>query len=194
MLGLCEPGDEVVDFEPYYDSYPAGSRWPARAPVVPLRRPRTGVRRRASWAAAITPRTRRVLLNTPHNPTGKVFARAELRLAERCLEHDLSRSPTRSTSTSSSTASMSRSRPCPGWRAHHHGLVGREDLLVHRLEDRLGLRPGLRSLTPCAPSSSSSPTSTARPSSPPCPARSGLPDAYFAVSGGGHEGATGSVL
>src|SRR5829696_3406954 len=90
LLALCEPGDEVVTFEPYYDSYAAGIAMAgARRIVVPLEPP--------GWsfdadrlAAAVTPRTRLVLLNTPHNPTGKVFDRSELEaIADVCRRHDL---------------------------------------------------------------------------------------------------------
>lgn len=80
ILGLCEPGDEVVTFEPYYDSYAATI---ALASAVR----RTSVLRFPDFAvdedslrAAFSSRTRLVLLNTPHNPTGKVFSRAELEL------------------------------------------------------------------------------------------------------------------
>ncbi|TPG16228.1 pyridoxal phosphate-dependent aminotransferase [Pedococcus bigeumensis] len=79
-LALCEPGDEVVTFEPYYDSYAASI---ALAGAVR----RTSVLRFPDFAvdeeslrAAFSSRTRMVLLNTPHNPTGKVFTRAELDL------------------------------------------------------------------------------------------------------------------
>jgi N-succinyldiaminopimelate aminotransferase len=92
ILGLCEAGDEVVCFEPYYDSY-AASITLAGA----VRRPvtlRPGPDGRYSFdegelRAAFGPRTRLVLLNTPHNPTGKVFTRDELTLiATLCQEHD----------------------------------------------------------------------------------------------------------
>lgn len=80
ILALCEPGDEVVTFEPYYDSYAASI---ALAGAVR----RTSVLRfpdfsvdEESLRAAFSARTRMVLLNTPHNPTGKVFSRAELDL------------------------------------------------------------------------------------------------------------------
>ena len=80
ILALCEPGDEVVTFEPYYDSYAASI---ALAGAVR----RTSVLRfpdfavdEASLRAAFSSRTRLVLLNTPHNPTGKVFSRAEIDL------------------------------------------------------------------------------------------------------------------
>jgi len=90
MLGLLNPGDEVVLFEPYYDSYPvcvamAG----ARARFCTLRAPDFAFDP-VSFEALITPRTRLVVLNTPHNPTGKVFTADELRaFAEICVRHDL---------------------------------------------------------------------------------------------------------
>jgi N-succinyldiaminopimelate aminotransferase len=80
ILSLCEPGDEVVTFEPYYDCYAAtialagGTR---RTSV--LRFPDFAVDE-TSLRAAFSPRTRLILLNTPHNPTGKVFSPAELDL------------------------------------------------------------------------------------------------------------------
>ena len=90
LLGLCEPGDEVVCFEPYYDSYAAGIAMAGavRRPVT-LRPPDWAIDPDA-LAAAITPRARVLLLNSPHNPTGKVLSRAELELiAAACIEHDL---------------------------------------------------------------------------------------------------------
>jgi N-succinyldiaminopimelate aminotransferase len=92
ILALCEPGDEVVCFEPYYDSYAA-----AIALAGAVRRPvtlRPGADGRYAvdpdeLRRAFGPRTRLVLLNSPHNPTGKVFTRAELALvAELCQAHD----------------------------------------------------------------------------------------------------------
>jgi N-succinyldiaminopimelate aminotransferase len=89
ILALCERGDEVVMFEPYYDSYAATI---ALAGAVR----RTSVLRFPDFAvdeetlrAAFSTRTRIVLLNTPHNPTGKVFSRAELDLiCSLAREHD----------------------------------------------------------------------------------------------------------
>ncbi|MDN5789260.1 MAG: pyridoxal phosphate-dependent aminotransferase [Micrococcales bacterium] len=89
ILALCEPGDEVVTFEPYYDSYAAvvALAGAARRTSV-LRFPDFAVDE-ASLRAAFSPRTRAVLLNTPHNPTGKVFTREELELiASFAREHD----------------------------------------------------------------------------------------------------------
>jgi len=90
MLALLEPGDEVIALEPYYDSYAAciamaGAR---RVPVTlqsPLFRPDLDALR-----DAITSRTRLILLNTPHNPTGMVATAEELAvIAELAIRHDL---------------------------------------------------------------------------------------------------------
>lgn len=88
--GLCEPGDEVVVLDPCYDSYrPAITLAGAVAKSVPLLPPSFGLDP-AALAAAIGPRTKAIVVNTPHNPLGKVFSRAELEaIAGLCLEHDL---------------------------------------------------------------------------------------------------------
>jgi N-succinyldiaminopimelate aminotransferase len=90
LLALCSPGDEVVTFEPYYDSYAACIAMAgATRRVVTLRAPDYSFEP-DELRAAITPRTRLILLNSPHNPTGKVFTRAELALvADLVREHDL---------------------------------------------------------------------------------------------------------
>lgn len=90
LLALCERGDEVVTFEPYFDSYAASiALADAQRRVVTLRAPDFGVDLDAV-AAAITPATRVLLVNTPHNPTGAVFSDDELAgLAELCERHDL---------------------------------------------------------------------------------------------------------
>lgn len=90
MLALCGPGDEVVTFEPYYDSYAATIAMAgAQRRVVTLRLPDYSFDP-DELRAAITARTRVLLLNSPHNPTGKVFDRTELQLlADLCVEHDL---------------------------------------------------------------------------------------------------------
>jgi aspartate/methionine/tyrosine aminotransferase len=89
FLGLIDPGDEVVVFEPFYESYaPDSILAGADRRYVTLRPP--------EWSfdpdeltAAFSPRTRAVVLNSPHNPTGKVFNAEELaRVAELCVEHD----------------------------------------------------------------------------------------------------------
>jgi N-succinyldiaminopimelate aminotransferase len=90
MLALCGPGDEVVTFEPYYDSYAACIAMAgATRRVVTLRTPDYSFDPE-ELRAAITTRTKLILLNSPHNPTGKVFTRAELALvAELAQAHDL---------------------------------------------------------------------------------------------------------
>jgi N-succinyldiaminopimelate aminotransferase len=90
LLALCGPGDEVVTFEPYYDSYAACiAMCGATRRVVTLRAPDYGFDP-DELRAAITSRTKLILLNSPHNPTGKVFTREELGLiAELVQEHDL---------------------------------------------------------------------------------------------------------
>lgn len=98
LLGLLNPGDEVVMFEPFYDSYRACVAMAGGVPrVVTLRAPAESAAPDAPFEfderellAAIGPRTRVVLLNTPHNPTGKVFTRDELAvIAGVCCRHDL---------------------------------------------------------------------------------------------------------
>ena len=90
LIALCGPGDEVVTFEPYYDSYAACIAMAGAARhVVTLRAPDYAFEPEA-LRAAITPRTKLILLNSPHNPTGKVFTRAELTfIAALAREHDL---------------------------------------------------------------------------------------------------------
>ncbi|KFA93118.1 aminotransferase class I/II-fold pyridoxal phosphate-dependent enzyme [Archangium violaceum] len=95
MLGLVDPGDEVVLFEPFYDSYDANVAFlGAKARYVPLRPPdgshTTWWFEREEVRAAFGPRTRLLVLNSPHNPTGKVFTREELEfLGGLCAEHDV---------------------------------------------------------------------------------------------------------
>jgi N-succinyldiaminopimelate aminotransferase len=90
LIGLCDPGDEVVTLDPAYDSYAAGAAMAgATLRHVTLRPPAFALDPDA-LAAAIGPRARVLLLNSPHNPTGRVLARAELELvAAACREHDL---------------------------------------------------------------------------------------------------------
>ena len=90
MLALLEPGDEVIAFEPYYDSYAAciAMAGATRVPVTlraPAFRPDLDALR-----DAVTDRTRLILLNSPHNPTGMVLTQAELQaIATLAIERDL---------------------------------------------------------------------------------------------------------
>ena len=90
MLALVDQGDEVVALEPYYDSYAATIAM-ARGVRVPVTlRPPDFALDVAALRAAITPRTKVILLNSPHNPTGAVLSAADLRaIAAIAVEHDL---------------------------------------------------------------------------------------------------------
>jgi N-succinyldiaminopimelate aminotransferase len=90
LLGLCDPGDEVIALDPAYDSYSAGAALAgARLRRVALRPPAWRFEA-ADLEAAVSDRTRLVLLNSPHNPTGRVLDRSELEaVAAVCRDHDL---------------------------------------------------------------------------------------------------------
>jgi N-succinyldiaminopimelate aminotransferase len=85
MQAFTAPSDEVILFEPFYDAYLAAAQMAqVTAKIVPLRAPNSS---HATWwfdadelAAAFSERTKLVIVNTPHNPTGKVFNEDELRL------------------------------------------------------------------------------------------------------------------
>jgi N-succinyldiaminopimelate aminotransferase len=89
LAAVCDTGDEVVLFEPFYDSYRASVCMAGAIPrVVTLYLPDWRFDP-AELAAAFTPRTRAIVLNSPHNPTGKVFSRDELALiADLAQKHD----------------------------------------------------------------------------------------------------------
>ncbi|MGW0281677.1 pyridoxal phosphate-dependent aminotransferase [Streptomyces sp. NPDC003236] len=92
LLALLEPGDEVVALEPYYDSYAASIAMAGGRRVPVTLRPHDGAFRLDldELRAAVTDRTRLLLINTPHNPTGAVLTRAELAaVAELAVERDL---------------------------------------------------------------------------------------------------------
>ncbi len=100
LLALCETGDEVIVFDPTYDSYKAGISLAGAVMRGVVLQPPTADEVAAgssTWTfdpdelrRAFNPKTRLILLNTPHNPTGKVFTTEELALvAELCVEHDV---------------------------------------------------------------------------------------------------------
>ena len=90
LQALCEVGDEVVVFEPFYDSYRASIAMAGAVErLVTLEAPDFAYDPQV-LEASITAKTRAILLNTPHNPTGKVFSRQELEhVAQLAQEHDL---------------------------------------------------------------------------------------------------------
>jgi N-succinyldiaminopimelate aminotransferase len=90
LQAVCETGDEVVLFAPYYDSYRASVAMAGAVPrVIPLLPPDYAFDP-AALEKAVTAKTRVVLVNTPHNPTGKVWSRDELAaVAEIARRHDL---------------------------------------------------------------------------------------------------------
>lgn len=90
VIALCETGDEVVTFEPWYDIYGANIAMAGATKKVVTLRPPNYAFEEEEFLAALSPKTRLILLNTPHNPTGKVFSREELQfIADVAIERDL---------------------------------------------------------------------------------------------------------
>jgi aminotransferase len=89
MLAVVNPGDEVIVFEPFYENYgPDAAISGAKLVFVPLEEPDFHFDEE-KLRAAFTPRTKAIVVNTPNNPSGKVFTRAELELIGRlCEEFD----------------------------------------------------------------------------------------------------------
>ena len=90
LLAIVDPGDEVIVLEPFYENYgPDAAICGARPVYVPIRAP-DDTFDRDELRAAFGPRTRAIILNTPNNPTGRIFTRAELQfVAGLCREHDV---------------------------------------------------------------------------------------------------------
>jgi aspartate/methionine/tyrosine aminotransferase len=90
MLAFLDPGDEIIFFEPFYDAYVADAAMAGAVPRVVRLHPPDWHFDPDELQTAFTSRSRAFLLNTPHNPTGKVFTREELeKIASLCVEHDL---------------------------------------------------------------------------------------------------------
>jgi N-succinyldiaminopimelate aminotransferase len=90
MLGLLEPGDEVLLCEPFYDGYLATIAMAGAVPRIATMRWPTFALPTEALTALVTPKTRMVVLTNPHNPTGRAFSVAELdALAALCIRHDL---------------------------------------------------------------------------------------------------------
>lgn len=89
VLGLINPGDEVVVIEPYYDAYPADLAFAGAVSKYVALRPPGFALDPEELKAAFGPKTRAILVNNPHNPTGRVFTTEELQqIADLCIEHD----------------------------------------------------------------------------------------------------------
>ncbi|MDH4148846.1 MAG: aminotransferase class I/II-fold pyridoxal phosphate-dependent enzyme [Acidimicrobiia bacterium] len=156
MLAIVEPGDEVIVLEPAHDNYWPSVRMADAVPVaVALRRPdhRLPIE---DIAAAITPRTKAILLNTPHNPTGRVFDDGEIAaLADLVVAHDLAlvtdeiydritfdglvhRSPGRLDALRDRTITLSglgKTFSVTGWRLGYMIAPDRFADAVHRIHD-----------------------------------------------------------
>jgi kynurenine aminotransferase len=101
FMGFLEQGDEVIVFEPFFDQYISNIEMPGGKVVyVPLHPPKDGATKTTSaseWSldlkeleAAITPKTRMIVLNSPHNPIGKVFSKEELQaVGDICVKHNI---------------------------------------------------------------------------------------------------------
>jgi aminotransferase len=90
LLAVLNPGDEVIIFEPFYENYGPGCIISGAVPVfVPLEPPDFTFDP-DRLARAVSPRTKAIVFNSPNNPSGKVFSRAELQaIADLCVKHDL---------------------------------------------------------------------------------------------------------
>ena len=139
----------------------------AQRRVVTLRPPDYAFDARPTLARRGHARARAlVLLNSPHNPTGKVFddATSSTAIAELCVEHDLLAVTDEVYEHLVFDGEHVPLATLPGHaRPHGHDLVGGQDVLVHRVEDRLGLRAAAARRPRCARRSSSSPTCNGAP-------------------------------
>jgi N-succinyldiaminopimelate aminotransferase len=90
VMAVVNPGDEVILIEPFFDTYLPAVEWAGGIPVyVPMHPPHWKIDP-AELRAAFSPKTRAIILNTPHNPTGRVYTRDELQMiADLCLEFDV---------------------------------------------------------------------------------------------------------
>jgi aminotransferase len=89
LLAVLDPGDEAVVFEPFYENYGPDAILSGAVPRFVKLRPPDWSFDPDELARAFGPRTRAIVVNTPHNPTGKVFTRAELEMiADLCQRHD----------------------------------------------------------------------------------------------------------
>ncbi len=90
FLGLLDPGDSVILLQPWYDAYPVGCALAGAVPRFVTLRPPSFALPEAELRAAFAEGPRAIVINTPHNPTGRVFSRPEMDLIARlCVDHDV---------------------------------------------------------------------------------------------------------
>ncbi len=191
LLAVLNPGDEVIIFEPFYENYGPGCIIAGAEPVcVPLEPPDFSFDP-DRLRAAVSARTRAIVFNSPNNPSGKVFSRAELEvIADVCLRHDLL-AITDEIYEHIVYDGLGHTpiATLPGHgRAHHHHLRHLEVVLGHRLARRLRGRqpPSCRSASggPTTSSRSGRPIRSRRRPSPrsafPTPTTTSSRDAYQA--------------
>ena len=162
FFGLLDTGDEVILLEPAYDSYAPIIRRGGAVPVAVRLAPPDWSLPLDQLAAAVTPRTRAIVINTPMNPIGKVFSGEELRaLADFVLAHDLVGDRRRGLRAPGVRRPPPRDavRAAGDARAGGAHRLGRQDLLGHRLEGRLrhGGRQAAWRRSPAPTSTSPSP-------------------------------------
>jgi aminotransferase len=90
MLAVVDPGDEVIIFEPFYENYGPDAVLSGAVPKYVALNPPDFTFREGELRDAFTERTKAIIINSPHNPTGKVFSEAELNtIAACCVAHDV---------------------------------------------------------------------------------------------------------
>ncbi len=144
MMAIINPGDEIVVFEPFYENYGPDAILSGATPRFVKLRPPDWTFDERELAAAFGPHTKAIILNTPNNPTGKVFTRAELEfIRDLCVRWN----------AYCITDEIYEHIHLRRRRAHHHGPPRRharphhrhqrhvQNLQRHRLARRLGHRP-----------------------------------------------------
>jgi aspartate/methionine/tyrosine aminotransferase len=157
FLALIDPGDEVIIFEPWYENYGPDAILASATPVYVALEPPHWTFDPAKLRAAFGPRTKAIVFNTPHNPTGRVFTRDEMSLiAQLCQQHDvwaitdeiyehiryagghhvLATWPGMRERTVT-ISGLSKTFSCTGWRLGHAIAPERESVAIRKVHDFL---------------------------------------------------------